>query len=607
MSKNNTTIFKFVNLLSLIAAIAGTAALLIGIDLQVIGGWFLLLGAEIIFWIMLERDIRITRYFGGITSFILVALTTFVIIGDYTILFSRYDILFLVIYLPFRTIYLGIPHERLTFAILFSSVATIFSSILLVFTDDFAFVYYTAAIIFIGGELLYFWKRDEEELYHRVFGMFPTVFVLLLLFLVFAPIENTPDIRLDLFIILIYCPFRIIESSLPKSATKGRTVAFQVFYSFLGLGLLALTITLEALLALGTFEPQIPSYVDKSWSLLEFTFDLLEPTPLWLLGGFLFLTFHSLDIGVLFLGGLVIFIISEIIFFFKLGVDILSKERSITRDSIYFKLHAILWYLGILAAAYGLYIAIFVLGDNEKFLEASNLIKLISILLVVYLLIKLLLNCITTTFWAPTTITLLSQISFIAGTLIPYAFTEPIVVENIQIEPFMLGVTLGVAAVISLLIATYTITERLKSFILYLWAGWAAIELIVSIFGLLEQNNDLIFVAVPLTILTMLMTIISSRERWWATGKGPVSAPSPPPPSTPPPISPPPSGLESPPSATRPPSPPPTTDLRGPPSEASPPSPPSDVSPLDQELSELKKKERSDKLKKMMQEELEKY
>ncbi len=598
MSKNNTTIFNFVNLLSLIAAIAGTAALLIGIDLQVIGGWLLLLGAEIIFWLMLERNIRITRYFGGISSFILVALTSFVIIGDFNILFSRYDILFLVIYLPFRTIYLGTPHERLTFPILFSSVATIFATILLIFTNDFTFVYFTAIIIFIASELLYFLKRDDEELYHRVFGLFSASLVFLLLILVFVPIENTPDIRLDLFAILIYSPFRIIESSLPKSATKGRTVAFQGFYSFLALGLLVLTISLEALLALEIFGPQIPSYADKTWSLLEFTFDLLETTPLWLLGGFLLLTFHFLDIGVLFLGGLSIFIISEIVFIFKLGVDVLSKEREFTKDSTYFKLHAILWYLGILVAAYGLYIATYVLGDKEEYLEASNLIKLISILLVVYLLVKLLLNCITTTFWAPVTITLLSQISFVAGTLIPYVFTETLVVENIQIEPFMLGVSLGIVAVISLLIATYTITERLKSLVLYLWAGWAAIELVVSIFGLLVQNNDLIFVAVPLTILTMLMTIISSRERWWATGKGPETVSAPPPPSTPPPPSPPPSGLVSPPSPTSPPSTPTQKDLQGPPSK---------VSPLDQEISELKEKKRSEKLKKMMQEELEKY
>ncbi|MFX0125991.1 MAG: hypothetical protein ACFFAE_20390, partial [Candidatus Hodarchaeota archaeon] len=497
MSKSNTTIFNFVNLLSLIAAIAGTAALLIGIDFQVIGGFLLLLGAEIIFWLMLERDIRLTRYFGGISSFIMLALTSFAIISDFYILISRYDILFLIIYLPFRTIYLGIPHERLTFAILFSSVTTIFSSILLVFTNDFIFVYFAAVIIFIGSELLYFWKRDDEELYHRLFGMFSAGFVLLLLILVFAPIENTPEIRLDLFAILIYNPFRIIESSLPKSATKARTVAFQGFYGFLGLGLLVLAISLEALFALEIFGPQIPSYTDKTWILLEFTFDLLEPTPLWLLGGYLLLTFHFLDIGTLFLGGLSIFIISEIIFISKLGVDIFSKKRKDTQDSIYFKLHAILWYLGILVAAYGLFIANFVLGDKEKFLDASNLIKIISILLVVYLLVKLLLNCISTTFWAPVTITLVSQISFIAGTLIPYAFTEAIVVENIQIEPFMLGVSLGISAVISLLIATYTITERLKSVILYLWAGWAAIELIVSIFGLLVQNNELMLVAVP--------------------------------------------------------------------------------------------------------------
>ncbi|UCG90230.1 MAG: hypothetical protein JSU57_00450, partial [Candidatus Heimdallarchaeota archaeon] len=238
MSKTNRPIFNFVNLLSFVAAIAGTAAVLIGNELQIIGGWLLLLGAEIIFWLMLEREIRITRYFGGITSFILVALTSFVIIGDYTVLFSRIDILFLSIYLPFRTIYLGIPHEGLSFAILFSSITTIFSSIILVFTNDFAFVYYAAALIFIGGELLYFLKRDDEEIYHRLFGVISTGFVFLLLILVFVPLENTPEIRLDLFVILIYIPFRFFDSSLPKSATKKRIMAFQLSYSILGLGLL---------------------------------------------------------------------------------------------------------------------------------------------------------------------------------------------------------------------------------------------------------------------------------------------------------------------------------------------------------------------------------
>ncbi len=603
MSEERVITFSFVNLLALVASIAGIAALLMGVDLQVIGGWLLLIGGEIIFWLLLERRIKNTRFFGLISSLILLGMTSYILIGDLTIIFSRFDIGFLIIYLPFRTVYLGIPPEDLTFEILFSSVITIFSGILLIFTNDFGLPYYSAIALFIGGELLYFLRRDDEEIYHRAFGLLSSSFMFLLLLIVFVPLENTPEFRLDLLAILIYMPFRTFESSLPKSATKSRIAAFQLSYSILGLGLLALAITLEALLALETFGLIIPSYTDKTWLILEFTFDVLQNTPLWLLGGFLLTTFHFLDIGALFLGGLSIFIISEIIFIIKLGGFLFSEKKEVTKNSIYFKLHAILWYLGILAALYGAYIAIFVLNENQEFIEAFNWISLTLILLAVYLLVKLIMNCITTTFWGPITVTLVSQVSFITSIVITYVFTETIIVENIQIEPFMIGISLGIIAVLFLLIATYSISERLKSFVLYLWVGWSTIELGVSIFGLIQQNNELILVAVPLTILTMLITVISSRERFWGVSKGPKGIPrppttvSPPPPSplTEPPAPPPTTGPPTPPPATGPPGPPPTTELPGPPDRESS-TPP-----------KKKKKKESEKLKSILQEELDKF
>ena len=95
----------------MIASIAGTAALSLGVDLQLIGGWLLLIGSETIFWLMLERKIQITRYFGLVSSFILLVILSFIIIGDYSILINRYDIVFLLVYLLFRVFYLVIPHS----------------------------------------------------------------------------------------------------------------------------------------------------------------------------------------------------------------------------------------------------------------------------------------------------------------------------------------------------------------------------------------------------------------------------------------------------------------------------------------------------------------
>ncbi len=593
MSKDRVIIFNFLNLLSLIASIAGIAALLIGTDLQLIGGWLLLLGAEIIYWLMLERGITHTRIFGLISSFILLIITIFVILGDNTILVSRIDILFLLIYLPFRTLYLSIPPKELTIPILFSSVFTIFSGILLTFTIDFRLTYYVALILFVGGELLYFWKREESQFYHRVFGCLSSGFIFLLLLIVFIPLENTPDFRFDLFLIMIYIPFRIFESSLPKNATRARTVAFQLSYGLLGLSVLVLAITLEALLALETFGPIIPSYTDKTWLLLEYAYDLIQITPIWDLSEFLRITFHSLDISVLLLGGLGIFFISEIIFILKLVLKLFSKEKEIAKNSIYFKLHAILWYLGILVALYGAYISWFILVENQGFTEALNLMKLLFIFFVVYLFVKLILNCMTTTNWGPITLTLVSQASFIASIVVTYVFTEAFVVENIRVEPFMIGISLGILAVLSLLIATYTISEHLKTIILYLWAGWSTIELGVSIVGLIQQSNELILVAVPLTILTMIIAVISSREKFWGVSKGPERVPGPPPavetPATPPPT------VPAPPTTTWAPAPPETTELPGPPVQES------------STLPKKKKKKDSDELHSILQEELDKF
>lgn len=609
MSKDRVLIFNFLNLLSLIASIAGIVALLIGTDLQLIGGWLLLLGAEIIFWLMLERGITNTRIFGSISSFILLIITTFVILGDFTILAIRVDILFLLIYLPFRTLYLSVPPNELTFPILFSSVVTIFSGILLTFTIDFGLIYYVALILFVGGEILYFWKREDTEFYHRVFGFLSSGFMFLLLLIVFIPLENTPDFRFDLFLIMIYIPFRIFESSLPKNANRGRTVAFQLSYGLLGLGVLVLAITLEALLALETFGAIIPSYTDKTWLLLEWTFDLIQTTPIWDLSGFLQNTFHSLDISVLLFGGLSIFFISEVIFILKLVFTLFSKEKEITKNSIYFKLHALLWYLGILVALYGAYISWFILVENQDFNEALNLLKLLFIFLIVYLFVKLILNCMTTTFWGPITLTLVSQASFIASIVVTYVFTEAFVVENIRVEPFFIGISLGILAVLSLLIATYTISEHLKTIILYLWAGWSTIELGVSIVGLIQQSNELILVAVPLTILTMVITVISSRERFWGVSKDPekisgppLEEPAPPPPTAP-----------APPETTWGPAPPETTEAPTPPAMTwaeAPPDPSELPGPPDQESSILpkkKKKKDQDKLKSILEEELDKF
>lgn len=600
MSSDHVVIFIFLNFLSLIASLAGLVALLLGIDLQLIGGWFLLLGAEVIFWFMLEREIKNTRAFGLLSSFLLIVIISFVLIGDLELISSRIDVLFLVIYLPFRTIYLGVPHEELTFAILFSSVVTIFSGIIIIFTNDFGLIYYSAIALFIAGEFLYFWKKENDEFYHRIFGTLSSGIIFLLLLLVFIPIENTPEFRLDLFIILIYIPFRIFESSLPKTAIKGRTVAFQLSYGLLGLGLILLATVMEALLALEYFSLPIPSYTEKTWVLLEFTFDLLQTTPIWSLGGFLFITFHSLDISSLLLGGLGIFIISEIIFFFKLGTSIISKEREITKNLMYFNLHAILWYFDLLVALSGAYIAFFILGEYQNFLETSNFLTVLFLVLVAYLFFKLIMNCLTTTYWGPITLAFLAQAGLLTSIAVTYLFTETIVVESMRIEPYVIGIAVGILAIFCLLVATYTISERFKSLLLYLWVAWTTINLGVSIFGLFQQNNDLILVGVPLTILTMVITVISSREKLWGVSKGPKKAPplppiteAPPPPKTtespiPPPTSPPP-----PPSVSWGPTPPSKPEVT--------PSPP----PAETQVKE--KKKGSDKLKKMLLDELDKY
>ena len=596
MSKDRLIIFNFLNLLSLIASIAGIAALLIGTDFQLIGGWLLLLGVEIIFWLILERGIPNTRIFGAISSVIMLTLITFVILGDNSIVITRYDILFLLVYLPFRTLYLVVPPGELTFPILLSSVLTIFSGIVLIFTIDLELIYYVAVILFVGGELLYFLRRDDTEFYHRVFGFLSSGFTFLLLLIVFIPLENTPEFRLDLFLILIYVPFRIFESSLPKNATKGRTIAFQLSYGLLGLGVLVLSISLEALLALETFGPIIPSYTDKTWVILEFAFDLIRTTPLYYIGGFLLITFHSLDIGVLLVGGFAIFFISEIIFILNLLITIFSKERELTKNSIYFKLHAILWYFGILVAFFGAYIAWFILAETQGFTEAFNLMNLLIFFLFTYFLFKLILNCITTTYWGPITLTIVSLASFLTSFAVIYILTEAVIVENIRVEPFMLGISLGIIAIFFLLIATYTISERFKAIILYLWAGWSTIALIVSILGLLQQNNELILVAVPLTILTMVITVISSREKFWGVSNEGISGPppevvAPPPPAT--------AWEEAPPETTEIPdistitweeAPQEAPELPGPPDEGSP-----------------KKKKKEDKLKSILQEELDNY
>lgn len=540
----------------MIASIAGTAALSLGVDLQLIGGWLLLIGSETIFWLMLERKIQITRYFGLVSSFILLVILSFIIIGDYSILINRYDIVFLLVYLLFRVFYLVIPPSgELTFPILLSTVFTVFAGILLVFTDDSELLWTVLMTIFICGEILYFWKRNETLFYHRLFGFFSSGLVFLILLVVFVPLENTPEIRLDLLVLLIYAPFRIIESTLPKSSTKGRTIAFQLSYSFLGFGLLVLAISLEVILVLVTSVDMIPSYSGKTWYLLGLSKEYLKITQLWELGGYLEDIFHSLEISLVLFVGLIIFIFSEIMFVAKLGFESFTKKRELTRDTIYFKLHSVLWYLGILVASYGYFISIYFLNTDSNFQEASNWIMLLSLFLVVYLLVKLIMNCITTTFWGPITITLVSQIGFIASILIAYLFTEVIIVENIQIEPFMIGVSLGIVAVIFLLIATYTITERLNSFVLFLWASWSTIELVISILGLIQQNNELILVAVPLTILTMFITVVTSRKKWWAISKEPKDFSGPPqesdlpgpPPSVPDLLSPPPTAFPSPP------------------------------------------------------------
>ncbi|MFX1538649.1 MAG: hypothetical protein ACFFDI_31060, partial [Promethearchaeota archaeon] len=433
-------------------------------------------------------------------------------------------------------------------------------------------------------------------------------FTFLLLLIVFIPLENTPEFRLDLFLILIYIPFRIFESSLPKNATKGRTVAFQLSYGLLGLSVLVLAISLEALLALETFGPIIPSYTDKTWVILEFTLDLIRTTPLFYIGGFLLITFHSLDIGVLLIGGLGIFFISEIIFILKLVVTLVSKEREITKNSIYFKLHAVLWYIGILVALYGAYIAWFILAETQGFTDAFNLMNLLILFLTAYFLIKLILNCITTTYWGPITLTLVSQASFIASFVTIYILTEAVVVENIRVEPFILGISLGILAVFFLLIATYTISERLKAIILYLWAGWSTIALIVSILGLIQQNNELILVAVPLTILAMVITVISSREKFWGVSKKPKGIPSSPPVVET--IAPPPPTAPAPPATAW--APPPLETIKAPdPSAMTWGPPPPETSELpgspDQEEPKKKKKKDSDKLKSVLQEELDKF
>ncbi|MFX1538507.1 MAG: hypothetical protein ACFFDI_30310 [Promethearchaeota archaeon] len=601
MSKDRVIIFNFLNLLSLIASIAGITALSLGTGLQLIGGWVLLLGAEIIFWLILERGIPNTRIFGAISSLIMLAFITFVILGDNSIVISRYDILFLLVYLPFRTLYLGVPPEELTFPILFSSILTIFSGIVLIFTIDFELIYYLAVILFVGGEILYFMKRDDTKFYHRVLGFLSSGFTFLLLLIVFIPIENTPEFRLDLFLILIYIPFRIFESILPKNATKGRTMAFQLSYGLLGLGVLVLAISLEALLALETFGTIIPSYTDKTWVILEFAYDLIQSTPLFFIGGFLLITFHSLDIGALLIGGLTVFFISEIIFILNLLFTLISKERELTKNSIYFKLHAVLWYIGILVLLFSVYVAWFILAETQGFTEAFNFMNLLILFLISYFLLKMILNCIATTYWGPITLTIVGLASFITSFAVIYILTEAIVVENIRVEPFMLGISLGIIAVFFLLIATYTISEKLKTIILYLWASWATIALIVSIVGLIQQNNELILVAVPLTILTMVITVISSREKFWGVSKSPEGIPGPPP-------APPPTTVPAPPTTaweTAPPETPEVPDMstitwESPPQETSElPGPPDEGPP--------KKKKKENKLKSVLQDELDKY
>lgn len=594
MNNDHAPIFGVVNLLSLVAAIAGTVFLLFGTGLQYIGGWLLLLGAEIIFWLMLEKRIEITRYFGFVSSFILLVVTAYVVFGDWTIIFERYDILFLLIYLLFRVLYLFIPPGELTFPVLISSTSTVFSGIVLTSIDGSEFIWFIVMAVFIAGEILYFWKRDNEEAYHRGFGGLSFGIIFLLLLLVFAPLKSSPEFRLDLFLILIYTPFRFFESVLPRESTKARTIAFQLSYSLLGFGLMIFALTLEVMLALETLGSTIPSFSDKTWTWLEYINDLITITPILEICRFLQTTFHLLEISLLLLGGFGVIIISEIVFILTLVVNSFSKERIITKDSTYFKVHAIVWYLGILVASVGYYIAAFILTDYSNFLEAINWIKLLSILLAIYFILKLLINCTLTTFWGPITATLISQVALITSILITYFLTEPIVVENIQVEVFVLGISLGIVGIIFLLIATYTIMERLKSLLLYFWVGWSAIELIVAILGLIQEKDELIIVAVPLTILSLIITVVASKGKWWMTSTKVEEAPSAPPPR------PPPSPLEteliSPPSTESPPISPPSPPSTGPPSIPPLPSPPKEDS-----TSSEKRKRREAMKKKMLE------
>lgn len=537
MTNDHSPIFSIINLLSLVAAIAGTVFLLLGTDSQLIGGWLLLIGAEVIFWLMLEREIKITRYFGLLSSLILVAIALYVVIGDWTMIFSRYDILLLLVYLPFRVLYLVVTPGELTFPILMSSILTVFAGIMLVYIDGSELIWFAVMALFIVGEFLYFWKRNNKLAYQRLIGAFSFGFIFIILLLVFLPLDNTPEFRLDLFLILIYTPFRFFESALSEGSTKYRTIAFQLSYYLLGFGLFIYSITLEILLALETLGVSIPSFNDKTWSWLEYVNSLLRVPPLLEFGGNLQEIFHFLEISLLLLGGLGIIIICEIGFIYMLVVSSFFKKREFTRDSTYFKLHAIVWYLGILVASIGYYISTFILQEHSNFSEAANWIKLISILLAVYLVLKLLMNCAITTFWGPITATLISQICIIASILIAYFLTEPIVIENIKLEIFILGISLGIIGIIFLLIATYTIAERFKSLLLYLWVGWSAIELVVAILGLVQENDELILVAVPLTIISLVITIISSKGKWWMT-RTEVKWESPPP-------QPPPSSLDT--------------------------------------------------------------
>ncbi|UCE14809.1 MAG: hypothetical protein JSV04_06405 [Candidatus Heimdallarchaeota archaeon] len=594
MNNDNAPVFSVVNLLSLVAAIAGTVFLLFGTGLQYIGGWLLLLGAEIIFWLMLERGIKITRYFGFVSSFILLVATAYVVFGDWTLILERYDFLFLIVYLLFRVLYLFITPGELTFPVLISSTFTVFAGIVLTSIDGSEFIWFIAMAVFICGELLYFWKRDNEETYHRGIGGLSFGIIFLLLLLIFTPLKNTPEFRLDLFLILIYTPFRFFESILPRESTKARTIAFQLSYSLLGFGLMIFAFTLEVMLAFETLGSTIPSFSDKTWTWLEYINDLIAITPILEFGEFLQRTFHILEISLLLFGGFCVIIISEIAFILTLVGNSFSKEREITKDSTYFKVHAVVWYLGIIVAAIGYYIAAFILPEYSNFLDVTNWIKLLSILLAIYLVAKLIINCTLTTFWGPITATLISQMTLITSILITYFIAEPIQVENIQLEVFVLGISLGIVGIIFLLIATYTILERLESLLLYLWVGWAAIELIAAILGLIQEKDELIIVTVPLTILSLIITVIASRGKWWMTRAEAEEIPSGPPPQPPP--SPLETELRSLTSAEAPPITPLTPPSTGPPPERPSPGPP----PTEDSILSEKKKRRESMKKKML-------